>query len=165
MRYIRKTSRIAWLLGLTALLAACLSAQAEEPQTIERERSLTHAETTNEVAWETDSPQGRRPGLVKALIATTPCDAHVVQLIPPCRDLGNARGRMVAGTQNGAYSLGDYESAKLSAWLGPLDDRRFVYWSPPQTSVRRERNERQEEPFDKRRRDEQTGRNGYQVGP
>jgi hypothetical protein len=163
MRYIRKTSRIAWLLGLNALLAACPSAQAEELQAIERERSQTYAETTNEVAWETDSPEGRRPGLDKALIAT-PCDAHLVQLIQPCGGLGNAGRQVVAGTQNGAYSLGGDESAKVSAWLGPLDDRRFAYWSPPQTSLRRERGERHEEPFDKRRRDELTRRNEHQVG-
>jgi len=164
MRYIRKTSRIAWLLGLTALLAACPSAQAEEPQAIDRERGQTYAETTNEVVWEIDSPQGPRPGLDKALIATTPCDAHLVQLIQPCWDLGNVGRRMVAGTPNGAYSLGDDECAEVSAWLGPLDDRRFVYWSPPQTSLRRERGERHEEPFDKRRRDELTRRNEHQVG-
>jgi len=164
MRYIRKTSQIAWLLGLTAMLAACPHAQAGKPQTIERERNQANAETMNEVARESDSHQGRRPALFKALIATTPCDAHLVRVIQPCRDLGNAGRQVAAGTQNGAYSLAEDERPKVSAWLGPLDDRRFVYWSPPQTSLRRERNERQEEPLDNRRRDELTRRNG-QVGP
>ena len=116
MRYFRKTSRIAWLLGLTALLAACSSLEAKELE--------------------------------------GPCDAYLVKVVQPCLDFGltSRLGLDLAPSAADTHAA-EAVDAKVSAWLGPLDDRRYVYWSPPQTNVRRERSARQEEPLDNRRRE------------
>lgn len=123
MRYFRKTSRIAWLLGLTALLAACSGVKATELE--------------------------------------APCDPYLVR---PCLNFELVNRTGLNPTPIPAYTLAAKDvDAKVSAWLGPLDDRRYGYWSSPQTNVRRERSARQEEPLDSRRRNEPTRRNAYQV--
>jgi hypothetical protein len=123
MKYFRKTSRIAWVLGLTALLAACSS--------------------------------------VKTTELMTPCDAC---LVGPCLDFGLVNRMGPNMWPIPAYTLAaEGVDAKVSAWLGPLDDRRYIYWSSPQTNVRRERSARQEEPLDSRRRHEPTRRDAHQF--
>ncbi len=123
MRYFRKTSRIAWLLGLTALLAACSSVKATELE--------------------------------------APCDAYLVRPRLDC-GLVNHIGLNMGPIPAYAHAAEDVD-AKVSAWLGPLDDRRYVYWSSPQTNVRRERSARQEEPLDSRRRNEPTRRTDHRF--
>jgi len=124
MKYFRKTSRIAWLLGLTALLVACSSVQAREAERPDHANRAYASQSTipDWLGGNSWWPQTSRMAPIPA---------------PRSAD---------------TFSV-DEVDAKVSAWLGPLDDRRFVYWSPSQTNLRRERSARQEEPLDKRRRD------------
>lgn len=125
MRYFRRPSRIAWL-GLAALLSACSSFP------------LQARHSDNETA-------GVQMAFISdAFTRFAPCAATFTPAVQLCGDLNSATRAATTLVLDGAY-LPRLEPvrAKMHAWISPLDERRYVYWSRPQTSLRRERSQRQ----------------------
>jgi hypothetical protein len=138
MRYFRRPSRIAWL-GLAALLTACSGFPL----------------LANHFDKETSGPQ---MALISedAFVRLAPCEASLTPAFHLCADPNSLTRTATTLTLEGAY-LPRLEPvrAKMHAWISPLDERRYVCWSRPQTSVRRERNQRQPNRALSQERDEQ----------
>lgn len=137
MRYFRRPSRIVWL-GLAALLTACSSFPL----------LANHSDK---------GTSGAQMALIsEAFVQLAPCAPTFTSAVQLCGDLNSASLTATTLTLDGAY-LPRLEPvrARMHAWISPLDERRYVYWSRPQTSVRRERHQRHPNRALSQERDEQ----------
>jgi hypothetical protein len=138
MRHRRNASRIAWLLGLMALLAACSSIPLQEREQAERGRIEAYAaQPVDHFTW-----LGRYDGWKplsrdEALVWTTPQKAYLIKVASPCEDLRLAARIGLTSTLNTVYSRGlDY--VKVRGWRCPIRQIRPVDYGRLQADLRRE---------------------------
>jgi hypothetical protein len=137
MKHRRRALRIAWLLGLVALLAACSSIPLQEREHAERERIEAYAgQPVDHFTW-----LGRYDGWKplsrdEALVWTTPQKAYLIKVASPCEDLRFAGHIGLTSTLDTVYSRGlDY--VKVRGWRCPIKQIRPVDYGRLQADLRR----------------------------
>jgi uncharacterized protein DUF6491 len=130
--------RIAGLLSVVALLAACSSIPLKEREQAERARVEAYAgQPVDHFTW-----LGRYDGWKplsrdEALVWTTPDKAYLIKVAKPCEDLRFAAHIGLTSTLNTVYSRSlDY--LKVRGWRCPITQIRPVDYGRLRADLRRE---------------------------
>lgn len=132
-------TRIALLLGVVALLAACSSISLKEREQAERARIEAYAGQPVDHFTGLGRYDGWRPiGKEEALVWTSPDKAYLITVASPCEDLRFASHIGLTSTLHTVYSRGlDY--VKVRGWRCPITQIRPVDYGRLQADLRRER--------------------------
>ena len=139
MRNRRNTSRIALLLGLIALLAACSSIPLQQHEPVQRARIDAYAgQPVDHFTW-VGRYEGWHPlGHDEALVWTTAQKAYLIKVGSPCTDLRRAAHIGLTSTLDTVYSRGlDY--VKVRGERCAIKEIRPVDYGRLQADLRRER--------------------------
>jgi hypothetical protein len=132
-------TRIALLLGIVALLAACSSISLKEREQAERARIEAYAgQPVDHFTW-LGRYDGWKPiGKEEALVWTSPDKAYLINVAPPCEDLRFATRIGLTSSLHTVYSRGlDY--VRVRGWRCPIKQIRPVDYGRLQADLRRER--------------------------
>jgi hypothetical protein len=111
--HLRKTSRIAWLFGLAALLAACSGIPLKEREPAERARIESYVgQPLRHFTWFGRFDGWKAVSRDEALIWTTPSKAYLVKVESPCEDLRFASRIGLTSTLNSVYSRFDHVTVR-----------------------------------------------------
>lgn len=107
--HLRRTSRVAWLFGLAALLTACSGIPLKEREAAERARIESYAgEPLRHFTWFGRFDGWKALSRDEALIWTTPAKAYLIKIEAPCEDLRFATRIGLTSTLNSVYSHFDH---------------------------------------------------------
>ena len=131
-------ARVALLLGVVALLAACASIPLKEREQAERARVEAYAgQPVDHFTWVGRYDGWKALSRDEALVWTTPDKAYLIKVAEPCEDLRSAARIGLTSTLNTVYSRGlDY--LKVRGWRCAITQIRPVDYGRLQADARRE---------------------------
>jgi hypothetical protein len=131
-------ARIALLLGVAALLAACSSISLKEREQVERARIEAYAgQPVDHFTW-LGRYEGWKPiGKEEALVWTSPDKAYLIKVAAPCEDLRLASHIGLTSTLHTVYSRG-LDFVKVRGWRCPITQIRPVDYGRLQADLGRE---------------------------
>jgi hypothetical protein len=139
---LRRTARVAWLLGVAALLAACSGIPLKEREHAERARVESYAgEPLRHFTWFGRFDGWKPLGRDEALVWTTPRKAYLVRVDATCDDLRFAHRIGLTSTLSSVYSRYDYVEVRGRPCR--IEEIRPVDYARLQADLRHERESRQ----------------------
>ncbi len=117
--------RIAWLFATAALLAACAAIPLKEREQAERDLVLEYAGApVDHYTW-LGRYDGWKPlSANEVLVWTTPSQAYLIRVAPPCEDLRFASHIGLTSTMHTVYTHMDF--VKVRHWRCPISEIRPV---------------------------------------
>src|SRR5688572_19967793 len=140
--YLRSSSRVAWLLGLAAMLAACSGIPLKEREQAERARIESYAgEPLRHFTWFGRFDGWKAVSRDEALVWTTPAKAYLLKVESTCEDLRFANRISLTSTYDALYS--HFDHVRVGGWRCRIELIRPVDYGRLRADLRSEREIRQ----------------------
>ena len=131
------TSRFAALAALPALLAACGGIPLHESDQEVRDRFNAYAgEPIDRFTWLGRFDSWQPVGRYELVVSTSPSDAYLLKVAPPCQNLQFAT--RIGLTSTGAAVYSRFDSVTTGRWRCPIEQIRRVDYQRMKADLRLE---------------------------